>query len=150
MTSSSSRTEVSGPAGAVQSTQVAFLGHDAGREQVARTGRVSDLMSGALDLPTPKESCPRTQQETVTDGAPCPHSGSSTRMRQLLSAFRNCSSEVLRCPEDPPSVARHTPSNTLMSQSNILHRSRGSNRVAAHWGCMDDPFPVRHSGDRIS
>ena len=116
MTPSSSRTGVSGPAGAVLSTQVAFLGHDAGREQVARTGRVSDLRAGALDLPTPKESCSRTQQETVTDRAPCPHSGSSTRMRQLLSAFRNCSSKVLRCPEDPPSVARHTPNKTSMSQ----------------------------------
>ena len=70
-------------------------------------------------------------------------------MTQLLSAFRNWSSEVLRCSEDSPSAARHTPSSTETSRSNILHRSRGSNRVVAHWGYTDDPFPARHSGDKI-
>jgi hypothetical protein len=71
-------------------------------------------------------------------------------MTQLLSAFRNWSSEVLRCPEDSPSAARHTPSSTLTSPSNTVHHSRGSNQVVAHSGYMDDPSPVCHSGDRIS
>ena len=71
-------------------------------------------------------------------------------MRQLLSAFRNCGNKVLRCPEDLLSVARHIPSSTLTLQSNIVHRSRGSNRGVAHSECMDDPFPARHSEDRIS
>jgi hypothetical protein len=70
-------------------------------------------------------------------------------MRQLLSAFRNCSSKVLCSPERSLSVVRHTPSSTETSRSNILHRSRGSNRVVAHWGYTDDPFPARHSGDKI-
>jgi|tagenome__1003787_1003787.scaffolds.fasta_scaffold17855740_1 hypothetical protein len=70
-------------------------------------------------------------------------------MRQLLSAFRNCSSKVLCCPECFLSGVGHTPSSTLTLQSNIVHRSRGSNRVVAHSGCTDDPFPPCRSGDRI-
>ncbi len=70
-------------------------------------------------------------------------------MRVLLSVFRNCSSAVLCFRECSPSVVRHTPSSTETSRSNILHRSRGSNRVVAHWGYADDPFPARHSGDKI-
>ena len=70
-------------------------------------------------------------------------------MRQLLSAFRNCSSKVLRSPERSLSVVRHTPSSTETSRSNILHRSQGSNRVVAHWGYTDDLFPACRSGGKI-
>ena len=134
----------------VLSTQVAYLGHDAGHKQVARSSRVSCLMDGSSQSFQLRRGGSPTQRRTLTDRAPCPHSESSTRMKHLLSAFRNCSSKVLRCPEDLLSVARHTPNSTLTSQPSILHRSRGSNRVVAHSGHTDDPFPARHSGDRIS
>ena len=70
-------------------------------------------------------------------------------MRQLLSGFRNCSSEVLCCPEYFLSVVRHTRSSTGTLRLDILHRSRGSNRAVAHWGYTDDRFPACHIGDRI-
>ncbi len=70
-------------------------------------------------------------------------------MRKLLSAFRNCSSKVLCSPERSLSVVRHTPSSTETSRSNILHRSRGSNRGVAHSEYTDDPFRACRSGDKI-
>ncbi len=71
-------------------------------------------------------------------------------MRVLLSVFRNYSSKVLCFSECFLIVVRHTPSSTWTLRSNILHRSRGSNRGVAHSGCTDDRFPACHIGDKIS
>ncbi len=90
-----------------------------------------------------------TGNGSVTDRALCPHSGSSTRIRQLIFVFRNCSSKVLCYPEYPLSVVCHTRSSTWTLRSNIVHHSWGSSQVAAHSGYTDDRFPACRSRDKI-
>jgi hypothetical protein len=70
-------------------------------------------------------------------------------MRQFLSDFRNCSSEVLCCREYFLSVVRHTRSSTGTLRLDIPHRSRGSIRVVAQSRYADDRFRACRIGGKI-